>query len=76
MSQAQSILDHLNVHGSITSMQAINSFGCTRLAARVKDLEQAGYVIPRETIEVVNRNGKRCRVTLYKRPHYQIELFS
>ena len=76
MSQAQSILDHLNSHGSITSLEAINSFGCTRLAARVKDLEQAGYVIPRETVEVVNRNGKNCRVTKYLRPHYQIEMFA
>lgn len=76
MSQSSQILNHLNAYGSITSLEAINSFGCTRLAARIKDLEDDGYTIPRETVEVVNRNGKTCRVTKYKRPNYQIEMFS
>ena len=76
MSQSSEILNHLNIHGSITSLQAINSFGCTRLAARIKDLESRGYSIPRETIEVINRTGKTCRVTKYKRPNYQFEMFS
>lgn len=76
MSQSSEILNHLNIHGSITSMQAINSFGCTRLAARIKELELRGYSIPRETVEVTNRIGRTCRVTLYKRPNYQFEMFS
>jgi len=68
MSQSTDILNYLERKGAITSLVAIREFGCTRLAARIKDLERKGWQIPRETIEVSNRYGKACRVTKYKRP--------
>jgi hypothetical protein len=40
----------------ITGLEALRELGCFRLAARVYDLERAGYTIKRRMVE---RNGKR-----------------
>ena len=45
----------------ITALDALNWFGCFRLAARVYDLKQEGYNIEKYT--QVNENGKR--ITYY-----------
>lgn len=45
-SQKSKILDYLKTHKEgISSMDAIQLFGCTRLAARIADLKAEGYVI-------------------------------
>jgi hypothetical protein len=54
-SQAQVILDHLNNGGSLTALDALNQFGCFRLAARIHELRREGYQIEESTI---NRDGK------------------
>ena len=41
---------------TITSMQAISKFGCTRLAARIKDLRNVGWEI--DTIKLRTPEGK------------------
>jgi len=43
--QAGKILDHLTHRGPITAMDALNYYGCFRLAARIKDLRDAGHDI-------------------------------
>ena len=40
----------------ITALQALNMFGCMRLASRISDLRSEGFPIAKEMIEV---NGKR-----------------
>jgi hypothetical protein len=69
MTQAQEILQYINLHGSITPLDALRELGCFRLAARIYDLEQEGYVFPRETVKAKGvRTGKVVRFTRYKRP--------
>ena len=55
MSQVQAIHKHLKIK-SITAIQALNLYGCLRLAARINELRSDGIDV--ET-EMVNRNGKR-----------------
>lgn len=55
-SQKKSILDWLSEGNTITSLQALNMFGCMRLASRISDLRQDGFPIAKEMIEI---NGKR-----------------
>ncbi|UOF81040.1 helix-turn-helix domain [Caudoviricetes sp.] len=56
MSQAQNILAHLEAQGSITAIEALELYGCFRLAARIKDLRDSGHQI--ETQDVTLGNGK------------------
>ena len=65
--QNQMILRHLQTHKKgITAMQALDKFGCMRLASRISDLRHMGYSISREMIAVKNRDGDTCYVANYK----------
>lgn len=64
-SQTQKILKHLLRYGQITSMQAINNFGCTRLAARVSDLKDKGIGIETEMV-YKKSNGEYKHYALYR----------
>ena len=55
MSQNADILSHLQSGWTLTPLEALNQFGCFRLAARVWELRGQGYDISSEYIEV---NGK------------------
>jgi len=55
MSQDNLILEHLR-RGPITAVQALNLYGCFRLAARINDLRKQGYDIRTENVE---KDGKR-----------------
>lgn len=55
MSQCDDILAHLK-RGPISAIEALNSYGCFRLAARIKDLREQGYDI--ETRDLDLPNGK------------------
>lgn len=46
-SQKQRILEALQRGESITALDALNWFGCFRLAARIYDLQRAGHNIKR-----------------------------
>ena len=56
MTQTEQIVKHLNRRGSITPLEALEKFGCFRLAARILELRESGLSI--ETVEEV-RDGKR-----------------
>lgn len=45
MSQAQDILSHLKTGEPITQLEALNLFGCFRLASRINELRDCGYDI-------------------------------
>ena len=61
------ILKHLKTHKrGLTAMQALDKFGCMRLASRISDLRKIGYVISREMIAVKDRNGDVRYVANYK----------
>jgi hypothetical protein len=55
-SQNQKILLHLKKGKKITAIEALNKFGCFRLAARIADLKRDGHEVKSKTIE---ENGKR-----------------
>lgn len=54
--QAKQILDHLNSGRTITPIDALEQYGCFRLAARIHDLKQAGHKIGKL---VETEDGKR-----------------
>lgn len=65
--QNEMILKHLQTHKrGLTAMQALDKFGCMRLASRISDLRRMGYEIGREMIAVKNRDGETCHVANYK----------
>ena len=65
--QNEMILKHLKTHKrGLTAMQALDKFGCMRLASRISELRRMGYVISREMIAVKNRDGDVCHVANYK----------
>ena len=48
MNHRMKILEYMKEHGSITQQDAYLKLGCTRLAARIKDLRGEGYQIMTE----------------------------
>jgi hypothetical protein len=45
MTQCEQILAHLKQGKTLTPIDALNQYGCFRLAARIKDLRDAGHDI-------------------------------
>ena len=45
LTQAEQILDHLQHHGPLTAIDALDLFGCFRLAARIRELRLDGHII-------------------------------
>lgn len=58
-SQNARILTFMQNGGRITSLEALEKFGCLRLSARIKDLRDRGYAICDEFITVPS--GKRVK---------------
>jgi hypothetical protein len=63
--QKQRILEYMDKHGSITSMEGQNELGIARTASRICDLRKAGYNIVSEWVTVKDRYGDDCRVKRY-----------
>ena len=53
-SQCARILEHLEKGLTLTSLEALNRFGCFRLASRIHDLRELGYNIIVERIKTSN----------------------
>lgn len=60
MSQNSEILTSLLCGERLTSLDSLNRFGCMRLAARIKDLKEKGYVIHSNPLE-----GNKKGVVVY-----------
>lgn len=56
--QLTTVRNHLEEHGSITSYEAINRYGITRLSAVIFLLRKEGLPIYTETVTVKSRYGK------------------
>jgi len=56
VTQTEAIRSHLITQRVITALDALNHYGCFRLAARIDELRQEGMDI--ETV-LEKRNGKR-----------------
>ncbi len=66
--QTDDLLAYLRRYGSITPIDALRELGIFRLAARVNDLQEHGYVIPRHMVTGTAKNGRRYSVMCYERP--------
>lgn len=53
--QCKMVLEHLKAFPGITPLEALELYGCSRLASRINDLRKEGYII--ET-NIVRKNGK------------------
>lgn len=63
--QCMKILQHMKEHGSITGLEAINLYGCQRLAARISDLRKEGVAIKSERVTGRDRNGEPTSYAVY-----------
>lgn len=57
LSRQQKILKYLKTYKTLTSLEAINMFGETRLSARIFDLKKDGYRFETTRVRVPTRDG-------------------
>jgi hypothetical protein len=55
MTQTEAIKAHILKHNSITPLEALEHYGCMRLAARIQELRKQGFSVLTKNVE---RNGK------------------
>ncbi len=55
MSQNKQIADYLNKGKKLTTLDALNKFGCFRLASRINDLRNEGMNISTKIIKLKNK---------------------
>ncbi len=65
MTQNERIYRHLTDFGSITQLEAIEEYGCMRLASRISDLKRDGIPIRREMVSGRNRYGEKTSFARY-----------
>lgn len=65
MSQEMMVLNHLKSYKTITSLEAIQEYGITRLSDRIYTLRNKGYTITNDWTSGVNRFGKKVRWVKY-----------
>ena len=56
--QTKNVLRFMCEHGSVTSLEAFELLGCHRLAARIFEIQEAGYELKKETKTGKNRFGQ------------------
>ena len=66
VSQVKLIAEHLIKYGSISSIEAIELFGCTRLSARISDLRKEGWSITSDMATAKNRYGHTSNFAVYR----------
>ena len=59
MSQELEILSHIKRNGSITPLEALQEYGCMRMAARVYDLRSQGHNIVSIEKSVMTPKGRK-----------------
>ena len=68
-SQKRKILDYLLDNQSVTSLEALNLFGCLSLAQRVKNLRDDGHPIKTTML----RTAKNKMVASYSYDHSEVK---
>jgi len=66
MTQTEKILRHLQEHGSITPLDALQEYGIMRLASRICDIKRAGVAVEKEIETAKNRYGEPVRYARYR----------
>ena len=66
MTNEDRVREHLEAGNTITSLEAINLFGVTRLSAVIFELRHDGLKIDAERVPTRNRYGKAVSVVRYR----------
>lgn len=64
--QKDDILTYMRMYGGITQIEATTMIGCTRLAARIKDLRDDGHSIRSVWKTGKTRTGRKTMYVEYK----------
>ena len=67
MTQCERVLQYMDDFGAISTLEAFNDLGVTRLASRIHDLKRMGYRIESETRSARNRYGESVHYSVYRR---------
>lgn len=65
MTQCEEILEYLRENGAITPVEAMQEFGCMRLAARIAELKDRGVQIRKTMAKGRNRKGQLVAYAKY-----------
>ena len=65
MTQEKAVFKHLQQFGSITSWEAIQEYGATRLSALILILRRKGYNIETQMMFSKDRFGNYCKFAKY-----------
>lgn len=65
MTKTQAVLEWLKTHASISSMEAIENFGATRLSAIIFNLRKRGHTIETVMVDGRDRFGNSVRYARY-----------
>ena len=65
MNKTNAVLQWLQTHASISSMDAINNFGATRLSAMIFNLRKRGHNIETVMVDGRDRFGNPMRFARY-----------
>ena len=65
ITQTEKILRHIAEYGSITPVEALQEYGCMRLASRMCEITRAGYSVCRTMETSRNRYGDPVRYARY-----------
>lgn len=65
-SQTSEIIKLLRKQGYITSFEAIERFGATRLSSIIFSLRKRGFVIETEMVQGKNRYGQSTNYAIYR----------
>lgn len=64
--QCQKVVQYMRAFGSISTHEAFNDLGITRLASRISDLKRMGYNITSSVGSGKNRFGETTHYSVYK----------
>lgn len=65
MTQKQRVLDYIEQFGSISSMEAFQDLGITRLSAVIFDLKKLGHEFETKAEHGLNRFGEKTNFARY-----------
>ena len=63
--KTEKVLQHLEKYGHITSLEAIEKYGATRLSAIIFNLRKKGYEISTEDLPFIDRYGTKSVYAKY-----------
>ena len=63
--QNERVLQYMIDFGSITQLEALQNFGCMRLASRISDLRKKGYHIESKMVHDKNRYDENISYARY-----------